>query len=334
MVLQETILSPRTVHFSKEQMFWQCRTCALGEGDVENVEFNYWPSYDFQNNKAFLSNRLPDWTDMQQRSGDGWIQRPEFYSIQTQWLRIVNEYCKRLLTYESDTLPALSGCATSFCSFTKDMYLAGIWLSDLSRGLLLSTEDSKPSRSYQAPSWSWASRNWMTNAKAGLLFMPPYFSLLVASKFPQDYLTDVRFCSQNLQLKTTDTFGELCEGSSITVSGQYANVRKWKIMDESSSLILAPPTHQSPENKLDHLELSLGSQREWEEELYVCLSVTCLAEYGEGSSRYDEAKTYRACILRRRHHSPNEFIRVGTTRFGSAVAMFRQGWDTMTMTIY
>ncbi|PMD37378.1 HET-domain-containing protein, partial [Hyaloscypha variabilis F] len=155
MVLQETILSPRTVHFSKEQMFWQCRTCALGEGDVENVEFNYWPSYDFQNNKAFLSNRLPDWTDMQQRSGDGWIQRPEFYSIQTQWLRIVNEYCKRLLTYESDTLPALSGCATSFCSFTKDMYLAGIWLSDLSRGLLLSTEDSKPSRSYQAPSWSW-----------------------------------------------------------------------------------------------------------------------------------------------------------------------------------
>jgi hypothetical protein len=52
---------------------------------------------------------------MQQRSGDGLIQRPEFYSIQTQWLHIINEYCKRTLTYESDTLPALSRRATSFC---------------------------------------------------------------------------------------------------------------------------------------------------------------------------------------------------------------------------
>jgi hypothetical protein len=57
-VLQETILSPRTIHYCKEQMFWQCRTCAFGEGDMENVEFNYWPSYDFQNNKTLLTINL------------------------------------------------------------------------------------------------------------------------------------------------------------------------------------------------------------------------------------------------------------------------------------
>jgi len=34
-VLQERILSPRTVHYGKEQMFWECVNCRLSKGNVQ-----------------------------------------------------------------------------------------------------------------------------------------------------------------------------------------------------------------------------------------------------------------------------------------------------------
>jgi hypothetical protein len=129
-VLQETLLSPRTLHYSTEQIFWQCRTCAFVEGDAETVEFNFWPWYDWQNEKTFLSVAGIDMASMQRRSPDGWLPNEEYYSIHTNWLRIVNEYTTRKLTYSSDTLPACSGIASRFYQLTNDQYLAGIWSGD------------------------------------------------------------------------------------------------------------------------------------------------------------------------------------------------------------
>ena len=158
-VLQETVLSPRTLHYTREQTFWQCRACAFGEGDADIVEFNYWPWYEWQNDKTLLSASTPDRAAMLSRSPDGWIPDEVYYSMHSNWLRLVNEYAGRVLSEPSDMLPAISAAAREFIRLTSDQYVAGIWEGDLARGLLWDSEDTVAAAGFRAPSWSWASRN-------------------------------------------------------------------------------------------------------------------------------------------------------------------------------
>ena len=82
------------------------------------------------------------------------------------WYRIVKQYSRRALTYESDRLPAISGIARSIGSSTGFTYLAGIWAQD-PHGLAwcLDRPDERVTHQCQEvedgtenayPSWSWA----------------------------------------------------------------------------------------------------------------------------------------------------------------------------------
>lgn len=75
-----------------------------------------------------------------------------------QWYRIVRQYSERGLTYERDVFPALSGIAKKLQAFGMGAYLAGIWSSDLIRGMLW-FPDPEPTRrrAENVPTWSWAS---------------------------------------------------------------------------------------------------------------------------------------------------------------------------------
>lgn len=42
------------------------------------------------------------------------------------WNLVVMQYSRLRLTYASDTLPALSGCAKDLARLTRDRYVAGI----------------------------------------------------------------------------------------------------------------------------------------------------------------------------------------------------------------
>ncbi|KAF2838075.1 HET-domain-containing protein [Patellaria atrata CBS 101060] len=82
-----------------------------------------------------------------------------------QWREIVGHYCARNITVASDVLPALSGLADDFSRLTGDAYYAGLWKSDIIRGLNWNRnptsrkkhERRKTLEEYIAPSWSWAS---------------------------------------------------------------------------------------------------------------------------------------------------------------------------------
>lgn len=77
------------------------------------------------------------------------------------WLRAVEQYSGRHLTFETDRLPAVSGLAAAVALTIKEDYLAGIWKGDMVRGLLwlpVSTATTNsPNRIPSIPSWSWAS---------------------------------------------------------------------------------------------------------------------------------------------------------------------------------
>ncbi|KAH4056858.1 hypothetical protein HBI17_028970 [Parastagonospora nodorum] len=75
------------------------------------------------------------------------------------WLFLVQLFSNCCLSYEEDTLPALSGLALIFQRFTQDHYIAGIWKKSLLQGLLWARSPNVTPRypkKYRAPSWSWA----------------------------------------------------------------------------------------------------------------------------------------------------------------------------------
>ena len=76
------------------------------------------------------------------------------------WMDIVEQYACRQLSDESDKLPAISGIARAWARTSNDTYLAGLWKSHLSLGLLWSCAQPFEQCNFQAyrvPSWSWAS---------------------------------------------------------------------------------------------------------------------------------------------------------------------------------
>ncbi|KAL7787866.1 HET domain-containing protein [Trichoderma ceciliae] len=86
------------------------------------------------------------------------------------WYRLVGKFVRRKLSYEQDRFPAMSALTRAMSDLYPDLrYLAGLWIEDLHRGLLWTTnawrdfEDFvKPhDQGYIAPSWSWACRPYM-----------------------------------------------------------------------------------------------------------------------------------------------------------------------------
>ncbi|KAF2130270.1 HET-domain-containing protein [Dothidotthia symphoricarpi CBS 119687] len=142
-VFQELLLSPRVLHFSSIDMVFQCDTHTVFEST--SVTCYGWNNHD--------GKRLVYGTTQHSRSTD-----------YDKWLKIVQDYSEKKLTYETDMFPALSGIAHIVQSRTNDEYVAGLWKGDLVAGLLWSKNQwlygpVQLSTQYLTPTWSWASSN-------------------------------------------------------------------------------------------------------------------------------------------------------------------------------
>lgn len=74
---------------------------------------------------------------------------------------MVEGYSRRSLSVSSDKFPAISGLATEYSYLLGDSYIAGLWRSDIIRGLCWRSSQQSPQNSSidYAPSWSWAKTN-------------------------------------------------------------------------------------------------------------------------------------------------------------------------------
>ncbi|KAH6865560.1 heterokaryon incompatibility protein-domain-containing protein [Alternaria rosae] len=139
--IQERILSPRVVVFTRDQLVWNCQTQNLTESGIE------------MNAVGQLRLRTPDILE-----DGGALQF---------WHSVVRDYSSRHLTNATDKLPAISGLAAALCQQTGDRYLAGLWENSIFDDLLWANASLYSSRGnrvapsrlpgYRAPSWSWAS---------------------------------------------------------------------------------------------------------------------------------------------------------------------------------
>jgi hypothetical protein len=152
-VLQERLLSPAVLHFTKREIVWECRTQTIFEHGSYTLPQDY-------ETKLLLTTGE---RNRNNRSTPGWrMPRKERFR---EWYKLVQIYSAKKLTRNDDRLPAIAGLATRFHSMCHSTYLAGIWEEDVMRGLLWNTADQEPPTdgivedpsSWHTPSWSWAS---------------------------------------------------------------------------------------------------------------------------------------------------------------------------------
>jgi heterokaryon incompatibility protein (HET) len=127
---QEHALSRRAVHFTDNELIWECPTALIGEDghkilrhDIQLIqELKYDP------------HRNPVWT----------------------WHSFVNRYSERQLTFQKDRLPAIGGIAERLGGQYNRTYIARLWKETLSFDLVWYVQEYS-SQLEDMPSWTWAS---------------------------------------------------------------------------------------------------------------------------------------------------------------------------------
>jgi hypothetical protein len=158
-VVQERLLSARTLQFSSTQMSWKCR---VSEASERLPEMGKLLNGNQGNN--ILEETLVGLNQFNAKFQVAPIaaigKNCELLRLYDAWYDLVTLYGKCFLTQPSDIFPAISGIAKGIALAINDRYISGIWLHDLHRGLLWSAPDSTVSktdlRHIRAPSWSWA----------------------------------------------------------------------------------------------------------------------------------------------------------------------------------
>ncbi|KAL2066061.1 hypothetical protein VTL71DRAFT_2132 [Oculimacula yallundae] len=162
-VVQERLLAPRTLHFTTEQIYWECRTSTASEAFASRVSGTAGTKI------AEVKDAVSETSESQTTSGKlmKWMKEKVENRHSTArdfrvWNQLVMAYTKGNLTQERDKMIAISGLADIFQGKADDEYLAGLWRRALPYQLLWFVENPNLStrpKDYRAPSWSWASVN-------------------------------------------------------------------------------------------------------------------------------------------------------------------------------
>ncbi|KAL2874394.1 hypothetical protein SGCOL_010478 [Colletotrichum sp. CLE4] len=204
--LQEAILSNRTLHYTTNELVWECntsRSCACRRD--QPVEL------DEESVRCFRSPELFRALSSAERA-------------YLQWRQVVQLFSERSISFDADRLSALSGMAKQFWLMHEDVYggrredhrlnryIAGLWEGDFATQLLWTADDdywrnpetvSRRPGKWRAPSWSWAA------IEGPVMFHP-------MSHFKGDLeVLDVRV----EPLMAEDIYGQVCEGAKIVVHG-------------------------------------------------------------------------------------------------------------------
>lgn len=101
---------------------------------------------------------------------------PQHFGTKVSWIRIVEEYSNRTVTYQKDRMHALAGLAARYGQVTGYTYLAGLWVEEMPFSLLwqsrfgCAVSDATQRANPTIPSWSWACSD-------GCVYYPELFLL-------------------------------------------------------------------------------------------------------------------------------------------------------------
>ena len=182
-VLQEQLLSPRTLTYGKFGISWRCQMMrfderaplAMNTDDFIKEKSSTVITFrgDPRDVETAMAESQRNWI-FPRRSRDAIAGDTKGFQIyhryercsaisdhfMQDWGRLVTDYTSRGMTRQTDKLIAISGIASVVSSFKSLEYAAGIWNGShdmLVQGLLWSASKRGPRLLDVAPSWSWAS---------------------------------------------------------------------------------------------------------------------------------------------------------------------------------
>ncbi|CAG8961290.1 hypothetical protein HYFRA_00013569 [Hymenoscyphus fraxineus] len=209
-VMQEQYLSRRVIHCTRFQLLWECAELNASEQYPTGI-----PRETQHPSRVSRFSNLPFPEEVY--GVDRILQeKPEdeaflLFRGVILWYSLVQNYAARSITDESDKLIAISGLAKDISPLVHNFgpeadYLAGLWSRFLPIQLLWYKMKPVPgkTKSYCAPSWSWASLNGRVD---------------YTRPFSQDQRYMIQVLEAATKLVTTNPMGQ--------VSGGYIRLRGW-----------------------------------------------------------------------------------------------------------
>ena len=210
-VFQERLLSPRMLHFTRDELVWECaeETACQCSGRAEPVEF--WSSLPKSIHSAALQ---------------GTVTGPT--NLGTRWRLLVEGYSALRLTKDGDRLPALAGLAEQMGRYRPGTrYLSGLWEDDLfcdmswvARGGDATTLDV--SRKHRAPSWSWAAAHFTMSIS---YLVPPDQPEIEAQ--PLVRILHMQFLPENLGSGRATEHGFVTVGGRVSEATMAMSSMQW-----------------------------------------------------------------------------------------------------------
>lgn len=154
-VMQERMLSPRTIHITSTQIYWECRSFFWAENGNACASLGY---DGYQPASLFMNSLLHLGAAMLKHE-EPRVQDNAVSIFLRSWCDIVAQYSTLQLTYPRDKLSAIAGLARLASLLMPGPYISGIWGCDLANGLLWTPFEHPMQVPVQksAASWSWAS---------------------------------------------------------------------------------------------------------------------------------------------------------------------------------
>ncbi len=145
-----------------------------------------------------------------------WALQPNDYGYlsrrrglaRTAWTWVVDNFTACELTYETDRLLAIAGVAGEFQPLFNCRYIAGLWEDSLIFQVLWSKNgDSHRTETYQAPSWSWASKIGRTTQMNSV----PYDEVFLDDE-PEEITDLIKICDVEVTTTDGDPFSQVTDG--------------------------------------------------------------------------------------------------------------------------
>jgi hypothetical protein len=121
---QERILAPRIIHFTGQELVWECRTSSACE--CRQLDYSH-------NKISPIKKHWAQRLSCRHQLGHKW------YDF---WHSLLRLYGKLDITFQPDRLPSLSGLAQKFQSAGAGNYAAGLWIEIIFADLLWKNKGS------------------------------------------------------------------------------------------------------------------------------------------------------------------------------------------------
>ncbi|KAL8950208.1 MAG: hypothetical protein Q9222_003737 [Ikaeria aurantiellina] len=152
-VLQERLLSPRTLYYGPWELHWECLDLEANE-TVPSGNVDIWYNQSLKSRFTIFNPLLRS----AGFAGANVHEQEELFQLYKIWTDILGEYWSSQLTYHTDILVAISGITTSIASRSRMTLASGMWTENLHLELLWKVENpSGTERTTLCQTWSWAS---------------------------------------------------------------------------------------------------------------------------------------------------------------------------------